>query len=133
MIDPRDGRGCRRSAHASYSVILHSLLKGGEELIAVFSLSFSISPALSPSLSLKLMCGVTVKPPRPIHSGTPHPNSLCSVCITAPAPLALGSQSRSTALNLKLAHLLPPPHSPLPCSRPISPLYPFPPAPLGAR
>lgn len=55
-----------------FHVILHSLLTGGEELIAVFSLSFSISPALSTPLWLKLMCGVTVNPPMPIHPSTHH-------------------------------------------------------------
>lgn len=100
-----------------FHVILHSLLTGGEELIAVFSLSFSISPALSPPLSLKLMCGVTVKPPRPIHSTIHHLHhnspALFSVCITSPPQLTLGSESRSTALNLNLAHLQSLPHIPL--------------------
>lgn len=115
------------SALHLFHVILNSLLTGGEELIAVFSLSFSISLALSLPLSLKLMCGVTVNPPRPIHSTIHHihHNSLCSVCISAPPQLTLSSQSRSTALNLNLAHLQSLPHSPLSISLCIPTLLPI--------
>lgn len=89
-----------------FHVILRSLLTGGEELIAVFSLSFSISPALSPPLSLKLVCGVTVNPPRPIHSSTHRIQTPCALSASQLLPqFTLSSQSRFTALNLNLAHL----------------------------
>lgn len=52
---------------------------------------------------------------------TPHPNSLSSVWITAPPQLTLGSQSRSAALNLNLAHLQSLHHSRFPLSHPHSP------------
>ncbi|CAB1417731.1 unnamed protein product, partial [Pleuronectes platessa] len=100
MVDPR---GRAESLSASLRTVSVHINRSTvrEELIAVFSLSFPISPALSPPLSLKLMCGVTVKPPRPVHSSTlPHPpGSLRSVCTAAPPQLSLSSQSHSATLN----------------------------------
>lgn len=52
---------------------------------------------------------------------TPHQNSPCSVCITAPPQFTPGSQSHSAALNLNLAHLQSLPHSPFPLPHPHSP------------